>query len=376
VGRVRSASPTDRAVHEHRSVGGAWRRSCYVFGIRTVLGLAFAGIVAASACSPSQSPSDADEGASTGGAAGLGATGGVSGTPSSGGTGAPSGGVASGTGGAGAPGGATSTGGAGGTAAGVAGSAVTGGAGSPSGGAGSSGGSGGSTMAGASGAGSGGAPSGPCGHPGEVFCEDFEDVTTLDPARWVVERIGEGTAVIDTTIAHSGTKSVHATQIGYNAFATLKGSGIFPAGSRFFVRVFMRLAAPMTGGHNSYFIAGLAAQPGAPFETRVGVQNEMLVINQPDGDRGFMSNQNFYVDHLPGEKLAVNAWSCVEVFFDPPNDTISVWLDDVSIPDLHRTDWQQETFDVVRFGFERYAGPDAEVWYDDIAVGTQQLGCR
>jgi hypothetical protein len=138
----------------------------------------------------------------------------------------------------------------------------------------------------------------------------------------------------------------------------------------------MRLAAPMTGGHNTYFIAGLAAQQGAPYETRFGVMNEMVMINQPSGDRGFLSNQNFYNDHLPGAKLAVNDWSCVEVFFDPPNSTINVWLNDMPIPDLGRTDWQQAAFDVVRFGFERYAGPDAEIWYDDIAIGTQQLGCR
>jgi hypothetical protein len=102
----------------------------------------------------------------------------------------------------------------------------------------------------------------------------------------------------------------------------------------------------------------------------------MLVINQPQGDRGFMSNQNFYNDGLPGAVLAVGAWSCVEVYLDPANSQIDVWLDDAPIEDLSRTDWQQERFDVIRFGFERYAGPDSEIWYDDIAVGTEKFGCR
>jgi hypothetical protein len=224
--------------------------------------------------------------------------------------------------------------------------------------------------------GSGGAVAGPCGHAGEVFCEDFEDVTMLDPARWMIEKIGDGTVVIDGAMGHSGTKSIHVTQVGYNAFATLKGASLFPTGSRFYLRVFMRLATPMTGGHNTYFIAGLAATPGAPYETRVGVMNEMLIINQPQGDRGFMSNQNYYNDHLPGSVLPANAWSCVEVFFDPAASTINIWLEDAPIPDLARTDWQEERFDVIRFGFERYAGPDSEIWYDDIAVGTQKIGCR
>jgi hypothetical protein len=184
------------------------------------------------------------------------------------------------------------------------------------------------------------------------------------------------TAVVESGVGHGSMKSVHVSQVGYNAFATLKLTGLVPAGNGFFLRVFMRLTAPMTGGHNTYFIAGLAAMQGAPFETRVGVMNEMLMINQPSGDRGFLSNQNFYNDHLPGAKLAVNDWSCVEVSFAPATNTIAVWLDDMLIPDLGRTDWQQERFDVVRFGFERYAGPDAQIYYDDIALGSQKLGCQ
>jgi hypothetical protein len=30
----------------------------------------------------------------------------------------------------------------------------------------------------------------------------------------------------------------------------------------------------------------------------------------------------------------------------------------------------------VRFGFEKYAGPGIDIWYDDIAIGTQRIGCN
>jgi hypothetical protein len=325
-----------------------------------------AGIVA---CARTASPpgSGSDDDPSTGGS---GAAGGTAGTGVGGGSGSAALGGSAGV----ASGGATS-GGSAGIGGAQAGDAGTGASGGVTGGAGSGANAGQGGTGGGDTAGSGGKSAGPCGHPGEVFCEDFEDATPLDPARWAIDRIGEGTVVIESAIAHSGTKSVHATEVGYNAFATLKGAGLFPAGSRFYLRVFMRLATPMTPGHNTYFIAGLAATPGAPYETRIGVQNSMLVINQPMGDRGFLSNQNFYNDGLPGAVLAVGDWSCVEVFFDPPNSTIDVWLDDEPIPDLSRTDWQQERFDVVRFGFERYAGPDSEIWYDDIALGTERIGC-
>jgi len=29
----------------------------------------------------------------------------------------------------------------------------------------------------------------------------------------------------------------------------------------------------------------------------------------------------------------------------------------------------------LKFGFEKYAGPAVDVWYDDIAIGTQPIGC-
>ena len=46
------------------------------------------------------------------------------------------------------------------------------------------------------------------------------------------------------------------------------------------------------------------------------------------------------------------------------------------MPDLHHTDWPLDTYDSVRFGFEKYAGPGIDVWYDDIAIGTERIGCN
>ena len=33
-------------------------------------------------------------------------------------------------------------------------------------------------------------------------------------------------------------------------------------------------------------------------------------------------------------------------------------------------------YDTVRFGFEKYAGPGLDIWYDDIADGTERIGCN
>ncbi len=55
---------------------------------------------------------------------------------------------------------------------------------------------------------------------------------------------------------------------------------------------------------------------------------------------------------------------------------IDVWLEGVEIPDLHHTDWPLDDYDALRFGFEKYAGPVREIWYDDIAIGTEPIGCH
>jgi hypothetical protein len=30
----------------------------------------------------------------------------------------------------------------------------------------------------------------------------------------------------------------------------------------------------------------------------------------------------------------------------------------------------------LRFGFEKYAGPESEIFYDDLAIGSEPIGCN
>jgi len=107
---------------------------------------------------------------------------------------------------------------------------------------------------------------------------------------------------------------VHVYGSGYETFMVLKGAPTFVLGDggvsvapngRLYLRLFMRLDQPMTGGHNTYFEAGLDGMPDDQYETRVGVMNQMLMINQPAGDRGFLSNPTYYQDGMkPGTVVA------------------------------------------------------------------------
>ena len=363
----------------------------------------------AAACAPAAGDAPGASGTAQGGSVALGGrTGGSAGRATSGQGGTATGGSASGTagvtslGGSGASdggrggmptagGGAPLTGGSAGAgrggnpsnagAAGQGGNSPSGGAGGTAGGDGAAiGGGAGSTRGGQ---GAGGSASGdPCAKPGVLLCDDFEKhgVGMQPAAPFTVVTNGlDGTVLIDgTTPAHSGTRSVHVQSLGnYQTFLAVSGAPVFPAPSpALYARTYLRLAAPMTSGHNTYFKAGAAGATSSNNETRVGVMVEMLMINQPDSDRGFLSNNNYWTDTLPGVVFTEQTWVCVEGFFDPPNSTVDIWVNEQEVPDLHRTDWKQDALGSFHFGFEKYAGPDADIWYDDIVIGTQPIGCR
>jgi hypothetical protein len=236
-------------------------------------------------------------------------------------------------------------------------------------------------MNGAAGGASGGSGAG-CSSAAPIFCDDFETGTTAGmppPApRWSLALNGMGTVAVDGTTAHSGSKSVHVNSAGgYQTFFALTGAPVFPASGALYLRLYIKLGAAMSSGHNTYYKAGAAGMPSSDHETRIGVMNAMLMINQPAGDRGFLSNQNYYNDgNKPGVVFAPNTWKCVEALFDPAHSTFDVWVDEKEVPDLHRTDWQQDPLGSFHFGFEKYAGPDSDIWYDDIAVSAAPIGCH
>lgn len=237
------------------------------------------------------------------------------------------------------------------------------------------------SSSGGDGAGGTSTATGVCSQSGVLLCDDFEGAVASEPPPlpWTLAMNGvSGTALVDATApARSGTNSVRVDSAGnYQTFFAIQGAPVFPAPeSALYARAYLRLNEPMTEGHNTYFKAGAASAISSDDETRLGVMASMLMINQPDGDRGFLSNQNYWTDGLPGVVIEAQTWTCVEGFFDPPNSTVRFWVDEVEVPDLNVTDWQQDALGSFHFGFEKYAGPDTTIWYDDIVISIEPIGC-
>jgi len=102
----------------------------------------------------------------------------------------------------------------------------------------------------------------------------------------------------------------------------------------------------------------------------------MLMMTVAGDTHGYLSNKNVYNDGKPGVVFTPGTWTCVELSFDPAATTIDVWVDGREVPDMHPTDIQQDQYDDLHFGFEKYAGPVSDIWYDDVAVGTSRITCN
>jgi len=241
--------------------------------------------------------------------------------------------------------------------------------------------------------GTGGAVGNPCSsRAGLLFCDDFEAWPTGSPpggTRWTTQS-ATGAVTVDSSSAsapaHSGSRSVHfvPTSDSFQTFLVFHDPATLPvSGGKFFLRFFVRLAAGMTGGHNTFMTADLFANAGAGNAVRVGEQNHMLMMTVAGDAHAYLSNQSFYNDGKPGVVFAAGAWTCFEMSFDPASTTLDVWVNGAEVPDMHPTNIPLDTYDALRFGFEKYAGLDADagaatldLWYDDVAIGTQRIGCQ
>ena len=324
-------------------------------------------------------------GPSTGGTGGsLAATGGAGMTGTGGlGTGGATGGQIGSGGNPGSGGSIAGTTGGGGEGA-------AGGVGGSSGSVGTGGSSGGNSGAGGPGSGgasqAGGRAGGSASHcgarPGMVFCDDFEaDAPGAPPAPWTTTETTATQVTVDgTNPAGSGSKSIHVqpTSNDYDTFLALHDTAVLPvSGGKLYLRFFIRLAQPMTAQHNTFVRADLYAAQGNGNNLLFSEDNQMIMESIGGDGQSAMSNNSYYSDgNMIGAHFEQGQWTCVEILLDHNTPAIDVWVDGVEVPDLHSTAWKIDAYDYLRFGFEKYAGPASDIWYDDIAFGSQPLGCN
>jgi len=290
------------------------------------------------------------------------------------------------------------------SAGGSAGGSTSGGAsgggstsGGSSGGGASSGGAAGGFAGGASGGAGGGRgdagvqPDGGC--PG-AFCDDFEryDAGVGPRSPWSSSTNG-GAISIDLTRAHSGTKSVKVTTDGQAAYRRAYFSlsaPFFPvAGNAFYGRMWVYLtAAPaMTTHWTNISGEGMASYQNTSFQAYVRYGGQAMKRLMANYDSGTFSSDCWQHSQTA---FPEGRWACMEWHFDGPNERMEFWLDGTQLAPLtvnhmgqgciaHALGdrWVMPNFSTLRLGWEHYqTSIPIELWVDDVALGTQKLGCQ
>jgi hypothetical protein len=230
------------------------------------------------------------------------------------------------------------------------------------------------------------------GCAGLPLCDDFESATPggpPDPVRWQVGApnvTGQGSLMIDGTMAHSGKNSVRvAGKAGYNNHIFFfTDTAVSPIGKALFGRMFVAFEQPLADGHATF----LAMKDlGDMKDLRMGGQSKILMYNRESNDATLPALSPVGISK--SVQPPTHTFICIEFRIDENTGDIQTWVDhnevlglradgtptpDVDQQWLNGGVWKPSLSDV-KFGWESYAGGDMTLWFDDVALDSQRLGC-
>ncbi|GAB2847268.1 cellulose-binding domain-containing protein [Lentzea nigeriaca] len=227
----------------------------------------------------------------------------------------------------------------------------------------------------------------PPGCPSGAFCDGFENQTGTTPAGdWSLmfpNCQGSGTATVDSSTAHSGTRSVRINgRAGYCNHVFLATSrGMSTSGQ--YVRFFVRHTTALPESHVT-FVAMKDTNDGGK-DLRMGGQNRALQWNRESDDATLPEQSPAGV--AQSVPLAVNQWACVE--FGITGSELRTWLNGTEVSGLHadgtptpdvdaqwlrRGGWRPALANF-RLGWESYGNGDDTLWFDDVVMAPSRIGC-
>ncbi|WP_371409216.1 cellulose-binding domain-containing protein [Micromonospora zamorensis] len=230
----------------------------------------------------------------------------------------------------------------------------------------------------------------PVGCAGAVLCDGFEDQAGSTPSGdWAVvspDCSGAGTAIIDTTTTHSGSRAVRINgAAGYCNHVFIRSTkNLGSVGSVRYGRIWVRHTTAQPTDHTTMVTMADAADGNK--DLRLGGQNGALQWNRASDDATLPEQSPAGVaQSLP---LPVNRWACVEFMVDGSAGQLRTWLDGTAVTGLtadgvptHDIDgqwynrtWRPQLTDL-KLGWESYGGGADTLWYDDVAVGSSRIGC-
>lgn len=232
-------------------------------------------------------------------------------------------------------------------------------------------------------------PADPCGGA-DILCDDFE-ADALD-GQWAFVGNPNNMPTIDAAVARSGTRSLTFAATDTQGAFVYPVLGLPTDDNVVHVRAFVRFAqaTAQMGGHVSFIVG--ADQPSNGAEMRLGASQNfgngmmMLDVNLLGMGPEYTQFSNGDVtggasSGARGVALDADSWYCFEARFDGAGHEFRVWLDGAELTAMHVTDWAQgvsdwsPSYSVIKLGGQNYSGSLGQVWFDDVAIGHEPIGC-
>jgi hypothetical protein len=225
---------------------------------------------------------------------------------------------------------------------------------------------------------------------GAAVCDDFESdaVGSIPGGTWSVSTpscSGTGAVAIDGTQAHSGQRSLKVTGAGgYCNHVFLATTAIAQLPGTIWQRFYVRLDTALGTDHVTF--AAMHDATDAK-DLRMGGQDGVLMFNRELDDATLpeMSPQGVALSVVP----SVQTWHCVETEIDGSAGTLTTYVDGAAVTGLavgttstpnvddqwHRSTAWHPVLQDARFGWESYGSATETLWFDDIAISSQRIGC-
>lgn len=227
-----------------------------------------------------------------------------------------------------------------------------------------------------------------------LFEEDFEAASDdTVPAGWdsfvgyVVnmnnEPGGMAYALADSSKPHGGSKALHV--VGGQSPAMLTRP--FPPGvDRVYVRVYVWLTGKLgqNPGNNHETLLGIRASVGqANDEVRFGEIKGVIGTNEVPSDDISPTMDSWG----QGPVIEAGVWNCVEVAFlaDQPDHEVRAWSNGEEVHVVNDpSQWNNHVlgpqflegkFNEFIIGWHSFSNFANEVWFDDLVVATERVGC-
>ncbi len=228
------------------------------------------------------------------------------------------------------------------------------------------------------------------------LCDDFEGASVggpPDPGLWSVVSpncSGLGSLAVDAEVAYRGSRSLRVDGAGGycdHSFIANEGAMAAIAGETSEVdgRFYMRLSDPLGGGHVTFLTMRDEADGGK--DLRMGGQSEILMWNRESDDATLpaLSPAGIEMSVRP----PAGSWSCVEFMVDGSMGALRTWVDGVEVIGLEvdaeptmdvdqqwhqKGEWKPSLSDF-KLGWESYAGQSMTLWFDEVALSGERIGC-